>query len=282
MRFVSFQENQRPSFGILNKNGIFDLGLRSDRLQDLITALQTNSLHRIITENRTEQVDFYLGEVEFLPTIPNPEKIICIGVNYAKRNDEYNDGSHLPQYPSVFMRARESLVGHEQNILLPKESNELDYEGEIALVIGKTGHHIKAHEAEQYIAGTTIINEGSVRDWMKHAKFNVTQGKNFTASGSMGPFLVTTDELDPMSELEITTRVNDEIRQNDTTQNLIFDFRYLISYLSTFYILQPGDVISTGTPTGAGIRLNPSVFLTQGDLVEVEVSGIGTLKNQVA
>ena len=282
MRLVSFRENRRPSFGILKKNGVFDLGSRSDHLQDLITALKTNSLHRIITENRTEQVDFYLGEVEFLPTIPNPEKIICIGVNYAKRNDEYNDGSHLPQYPSVFMRARESLVGHEQHILLPKESNELDYEGEIALVIGKTGHHIKAREAEQYIAGTTIINEGSVRDWMRHAKFNVTQGKNFTASGSMGPFLVTTDELDPMSELEITTRVNDEIRQNDTTQNLIFDFRYLISYLSTFYTLQPGDVISTGTPTGAGIRLNPSVFLRQGDLVEVEVSGIGTLKNQVA
>ena len=282
MRFVSFHTGKNTKFGILKEKGVFDLSTRFRDVTDLISAIKTNSLADLAISCGTEEVDFYLREVEFLPPIPNAEKIICIGVNYSNRNDEYKDGSNLPQYPSVFMRARESLVGHKQNIFLPEESKQLDYEGEIGLVIGKTGDHIKSAEAHEYIAGTTIINEGSVRDWMRHAKFNVTQGKNFTASGSMGPCLVTPDELNPMADHEITTRINNEIRQNDTTRNIIFDFRYLVSYLSTFYILKPGDVISTGTPTGSGARLDPPVFLKEGDLIEVEVSGIGTLENQVA
>ena len=222
-----------------------------------------------------------LEEVRYLPTITNPEKIICIGVNYLDRNAEYKDDSELPKYPSVFMRTRESLVGHKEDILDPPESSQLDYEGEIVLIVGKDGRRISMEQAKKHIAGMTIMNEGSIRDYLRHAKFNVTQGKNFAKSGSIGPWMVTADELDPFSSLEIKTKVNGELRQNDNTDNLMFSFEYLVSYLSTFYQLKAGDIIATGTPNGAGARFDPPKYLTAGDVVEVEVSGIGSLKNGV-
>ena len=179
------------------------------------------------------------------------------------------------------MRTRESLVGHEQSLIDPPESEQLDYEGEIVIVVGKEGRRIPKENAHEYVAGLTIMNEGSIRDYLRHAKFNVTQGKNFENSGALGPWLVTPDELDPMSELRVMTRVNGEERQNDTTNSLMFPFRYLLSYLSTFYRLKPGDIIATGTPNGAGARFDPPKYLKQGDIVEVEVPGIGTLSNRV-
>ena len=149
-------------------------------------------------------------------------------------------------------------------------------------VIGKEGLRIPEDKSHEHIAGLTIMNEGSLRDFLRHAKFNVTQGKNFENSGALGPWMVTPDELDPMSELQVMTRVNGEERQNDVTANLMFPFRYLISYLSTFYRLKPGDIIATGTPNGAGARFDPPKYLKDGDVVEVEVPGIGTLHNEVA
>ena len=229
----------------------------------------------------SENNEIPLEEIDFLPTITNPEKIICIGVNYADRNAEYKDGSEPPKYPSVFMRSRESLVGHNQMILDPPESSQLDYEGEIVLIIGKSGRRIPREKASNHIAGMTIMNEGSIRDYLRHAKFNVTQGKNFEASGSLGPWMVTKDEINPISCLEVITRVNGELRQNDTTDSLMFPFDYLISYLSTFYHLKPGDIIATGTPNGAGARFDPPKYLKEGDLVEVEVPGIGVLSNKI-
>jgi 5-carboxymethyl-2-hydroxymuconate isomerase len=234
------------------------------------------------SEVESADADYALGDIEFLPTIPNPEKIICIGVNYANRNAEYKDGSAAPKYPSVFMRTRESLVGHQQPILDPPESDQLDYEGEIVIVVGKEGRRIAEKDAHEYIAGLTIMNEGSLRDFLRHAKFNVTQGKNFENSGALGPWMVTPGELDPMGELRVMTRVNEEERQNDVTSNLMFPFRYLISYLSTFYRLKPGDIIATGTPNGAGARFDPPKYLKDGDRIEVEVPGIGILRNSVA
>ena len=202
-------------------------------------------------------------------------------MNYANRNEEYKDGSAAPKYPSVFMRTRESLVGHEQNIMDPPESEQLDYEGEIVIVIGKEGRRIPEDKAHEHIAGLTIMNEGSVRDYLRHAKFNVTQGKNFANSGSMGPWMVTPDDIYALRDLQVVTRVNGEERQNDVTSNLIFPFRYLINYLSTFYHLKPGDIIATGTPNGAGARFDPPKYLKDGDVVEVEVPGIGVLRNTV-
>lgn len=281
MKFLSFVNNGKRSFGTATDAGLVDLGAMHPELSDLRHAIRADRLADLAAEAVNVGAGIELADVEMLPTIPNPEKIICIGVNYAKRNAEYKDGSEAPQYPSVFMRSRDSLVGHECDIMDPPESDQLDYEGEIVIVIGTEGRRIAQDKAHEHIAGLTIMNEGSVRDYLRHAKFNVTQGKNFEHSGSLGPWLVTPDELDPMSELRIMTRVNGEERQNDTTSNLMFPFRYLISYLSSFYRLQPGDIIATGTPNGAGARFDPPKYLRPGDIVEVEVPGVGILRNTV-
>ncbi len=286
MRFLSFilpnQDGGAAKFGALVDNMVVDLGARHSHLGDLREAIRQQGLTSLAAEAATCTPDYALSEIEYLPPIPNPEKIICVGVNYANRNAEYKDNSNDPDYPSVFMRTRESLVGHEQLILDPPESDQLDYEGEIVLVIGKAGRRIAQADAHLHVAGTTIMNEGSVRDYLRHSKFNVTQGKNFASSGALGPWMVSSDELDPFGELQVITRVNGEERQNDVTSNLMFSFRYLVSYLSTFYHLQPGDVIATGTPNGAGARFDPPKYLKPKDSIEVEVPGIGILHNKVA
>ncbi len=281
MKFLSFIHQGRASFGAVNGAGVIDLGARHRELRDLRAALRADQLGALAAEVSTVSADFALADITYLPPIPNPEKIICIGVNYANRNEEYKDGSEAPKYPSVFMRSRDSLVGHCVPIVDPPESDQLDYEGEIVIVIGRGGRRIDAAQAHHHVAGLTIMNEGSVRDYLRHSKFNVTQGKNFEHSGAMGPWLVSAEELDPMGELRVMTRVNGEERQNDVTTNLMFSFRYLISYLSTFYRLQPGDIIATGTPNGAGARFDPPKYLRPGDVVEVEVPGIGVLSNTV-
>lgn len=281
MRFLSFNHSGKDSYGGIADSGIVDLGERHPETPDLRAVLRTGRLAEFADEVARHPADFSVADVDFLPTIPNPEKIICIGVNYAKRNAEYADGSAPPGYPSVFMRTRESVVGHHQPILRPPESVQLDYEGEIVLVIGKEGRRIPREAAAKHIGGLTLMNEGSVRDWLRHGKFNVTQGKNFERSGSLGPWLVAADELDPMRELRVVTRVNGEERQNDTTANLLFPFDYLVSYLSTFFRLKPGDLIATGTPNGAGARFDPPKYLKHGDLTEVEVRQIGVLSNRI-
>jgi 2-keto-4-pentenoate hydratase/2-oxohepta-3-ene-1,7-dioic acid hydratase in catechol pathway len=279
MKFVSYSKGGAETFGAVVGDGVIDLGRRHEDIPDLRQAIRDDRLDELSAE--ATEADYPLDEVRFLPPIPNPEKIICIGVNYANRNAEYKDGSEAPKYPSVFMRTRESLTGHEQPLMDPPESDQLDYEGEIVIVVGKEGRRIPEDRAHEHVAGLTIMNEGSLRDFLRHAKFNVTQGKNFERSGSLGPWMVTPDELDPMSELQVMTRVNGEERQNDTTASLMFPFRYLISYLSTFYRLKPGDIIATGTPNGAGARFDPPKYLKDGDVVEVEVPGIGILRNRV-
>ena len=285
MKFLSFQTPRGPSFGAVvgtNTDQIVDLGARHPELTDLREAIRRDLLNSLANEAEHATTDCALTDITYLPTIPNAEKIICIGVNYANRNAEYQDNSELPEFPSVFMRSRESLIGHGEDILDPPESDQLDYEGEIVLVIGKAGRRIAQSDAHEHIAGMTIMNEGSVRDWLRHAKFNVTQGKNFANSGSLGPWMVTADELDPMGELQVITTVNGEERQNDVTSNLMFSFRYLIAYLSTFYHLKPGDIVATGTPNGAGARFDPPRYLKPQDSVAVHVPGIGTLSNNIA
>jgi len=281
MKFISFTYENKNSFGIVKEDAVIDLTQYIDGVTDLREAIRKDKLNELSEMASLTETGISLEKVRYLPTITNPEKIICIGVNYLDRNAEYKDDSELPKYPSVFMRTRESLVGHKEDILDPPESSQLDYEGEIVLIVGKDGRRIPMEQAKKHIAGMTIMNEGSIRDYLRHAKFNVTQGKNFANSGSIGPWMVTSDELDPFSSLEIKTKVNGELRQNDNTDNLMFSFEYLVSYLSTFYQLKAGDIIATGTPNGAGARFDPPKYLTAGDIVEVEVSGIGCLKNGV-
>jgi len=294
MRLLSFAVGDYASFGALRGDGgategggvsegdIVDLGrLLGEQYPTLGSVLRAGELHRAMSLGASSKATIALEEIRYLPTVPDPEKIICIGINYGNRNEEYKDGEQAPRYPSVFMRTPGSLVGHLEPILNPRESDQLDYEGEIVLVIGKAGRRIAAADAWQHVAGLSLMNEGSVRDWLRHSKFNVTPGKNFERSGSLGPWLVTADELAADAKLHLTTHVNGELRQDDTTANLIFPFARLIEYLSSFMRLTPGDLIATGTPTGAGARFTPPKYLRGGDLVEVTVPEIGTLRNTV-
>lgn len=283
MQFASFQIEGRVSFGAVVGDGVVDLGRRlAPRFRSLLEVLRAGALQEVMRNAAGVRADYPLASLSLLPPVVGPEKIICVGVNYANRNEEYRDDSSLPKYPSLFMRTPGSFVGHDMPILRPRVSEQFDYEGEIVLVIGREGRHIAHEAALAHVAGVTLCNEGSVRDWLRHGKFNVTQGKNFDASGSLGPFMVTTDEIDWEKPFHLTTRVNGEVRQDDTTANLIFSFADLIAYITTFATLTPGDLIVTGTPTGAGARFDPPKWLKPGDVVEVDSPGIGLLRNTVA
>jgi 2-keto-4-pentenoate hydratase/2-oxohepta-3-ene-1,7-dioic acid hydratase in catechol pathway len=282
VKIASFEIEGRSSFGPVVGDGVVDLGRRlAPRFRSLLDVLRAGAIEEVKAAASGVRADYALAQVELLPPVVSPEKIICIGVNYANRNAEYGS-TEVPKYPSLFMRTPGSLVGHDRKIIRPGASVQFDYEGEIVLVIGRAGRHIAASDALGHIAGLTLCNEGSVRDWMRHGTFNVTQGKNFDASGSLGPWMVTADAIDLTAPLHLVTRINGEIRQDDTTANLIFSFADIIGYLSTFTTLRPGDLIATGTPTGAGARSDPPVWLVPGDVVEIEVPQIGMLRNEVA
>lgn len=280
MRLLTFETSAGVSWGMVTDSGVVDLGAR--RGGTLLDVVRAGEMLSIAESSANLDADFGIDDVCFLPPVHAPEKIACIGVNYANRNAEYRDNSKDPEWPSLFMRTIDSFTGHNQPLWRPPESQQLDYEGEIVIVIGKTGHRIPESEALDYIGGLTIMNEGTLRDWVRHAKFNVTQGKNFVHSGGLGPWIVpNAGQFGRFDDMTVTTRVNAEQRQHDTTANLMFPFSYLIHYLSTFYILKPGDIISTGTPLGAGARFDPPKYLTPGDVVEVEVSGVGLLRNGI-
>lgn len=238
-------------------------------------------LDRLSEFARGTDPSFATDELDFEPCLPEPRKIVCVGVNYHNRNEEYRDGSEAPKFPSLFFRSPTSFTAHGQPLVRPRESDQLDYEGELVIVIGKGGRRIAKQDAAGHIAGLTLMNEGTIRDWVRHAKFNVTQGKNFDGSGAIGPWIVTADEIGAFDSLELQTRVNGEVRQDDGTANLIFPFDDLIAYVSSFMTLEPGDIISTGTPPGAGARLDPPKYLKPGDVVEVSCPTIGTLRNGV-
>jgi 2-keto-4-pentenoate hydratase/2-oxohepta-3-ene-1,7-dioic acid hydratase in catechol pathway len=281
MKLASYNIRGRQSFGAIMGDGLVDLRPRLAKYPTLLDVLRGGAVDEAIRSAKGVRPDFALSEAELLVPVLGGEKILCVGVNYADRNAEYKDNTDQPKYPSLFFRTPGSVVAHEQPIVRPKVSALLDYEGEIVLVIGKAGRHIAKENALSHIAGLTLCNEGSVRDWLRHGKFNVTQGKNFDASGSIGPWMATADAIDFAKPLHLTTKVNGELRQDDTTANLIFPFADLIAYVSTFTTLKPGDMIVSGTPTGAGARFDPPRWLVPGDVVEVEVPEIGVLRNRV-
>jgi 2-keto-4-pentenoate hydratase/2-oxohepta-3-ene-1,7-dioic acid hydratase in catechol pathway len=280
VKLVSFKTGERDSFGIWTDAGIVDLGRR---LQPEIATLQDLVEKDALAKARafeTAPPDLAHGDVCLDKPLLGWGKCFCVGVNYPDRNEEYKDRSGAPEHPSLFVRFPESFVGPDAAILRPPESPQLDYEGEVVLVIGKRGRRIPPAEWRDHVFGYTIGNEGTIRDWLRHGKFNVTQGKNFARSGSLGPWLVPKEDL-PESPMRITTRVNGEIRQNDTTDRMIFSFGRILEYVSTFCTLEPGDIIFTGTPTGAGARFDPPRWLAPGDRLEIEVSGLGTLRNPI-
>ena len=283
MKFASYKVNGTTTYGsVVEENGeVILTNIGKSEGHDLRHWIESDAMNQLKEIAKNTKIRHSEKEIEYLPPILSAEKIACIGVNYANRNAEYKDNSELPKYPSLFLRYLDSFTGHDENLVRPPESNMLDYEGEIVIIIGKGGRRIKEENALDHIAGLTLMNEGTLRDWVRHAKFNVTQGKNFDKSGSIGPWMMTADEVSDYTNLDIQTRVNGEIRQDDNTKRLMFPFAFIISYLSTFMTLKPGDMISTGTPNGAGARFDPPIFLKPSDIVEVEAAGIGILKNGI-
>lgn len=281
MNIVSFETDENTSFGIEKDGAIIDLAGRIDGATVAEDLLIPELQAKAAAIAATADGDVATTDVTLQIPVTNPEKILCIGINYANRNEEYGDLTPMQEYPSMFFRVPGSFVGHNVPIMRPPESEQLDYEGEIAIVIGEGGRRIPRETAESHIAALTCLNEGTIRDWLRHGKHNVTQGKNFDRSGSIGPWMVTADEFTGYGDMAIETRVNGDVRQTDTTASLMFDFAYLVSYVSTIMTLKRGDIISTGTPIGAGARFDPPIWLKPGDVLEVEAAGIGVLRNEI-
>jgi 2-keto-4-pentenoate hydratase/2-oxohepta-3-ene-1,7-dioic acid hydratase in catechol pathway len=279
MRLATVQAGGRRMWGAVVAGGFVDLTATYPAWTGLRQVIEAGALGQVSVEGRAVTHPF--GSFIWDIPVTDPGKIICVGVNFPDRNAEYKDGQEAPPNPSLFIRFPQSFVGHDQPLIRPPESAQLDYEGEIAVVIGKGGRRIAEADALGHIAALTLCNEGTIRDWVRHAKFNVTQGKNWDASGAMGPWLVPFTDPAQILNVGLTTRVNGELRQQDRTGRMIFPVARQIAYISTFTTLAPGDIIVTGTPTGAGARFDPPKWLVPGDVVEVEAEGLGTLRNGV-
>ncbi|WP_170603909.1 fumarylacetoacetate hydrolase family protein [Ruegeria arenilitoris] len=279
MRFASFSVGGHFHYGAVTEDGMIALDDSFPQWPTLLDVVKNNALGELEQAAKSRPTSHKVFQYEMV--LPNASRILCVGVNFPDRNAEYKDGSVQPEYMSLFPRFASGFTGHERPLIRPPESHKLDYEGEVAIVIGKGGRRIAQADAYDHIAALTLCNEGTIRDWVRHAKFNVTQGKNWDRSGALGPWLVPFSNAAQLDEARIQTHVNGELRQDDTLNRMIFPIRREIEYISTFMTLQPGDIIVTGTPTGAGARFDPPRFLKPGDVVEVSVNGIGTLRNTV-
>lgn len=279
MKLLSFRIGGEDSFGALAGKKVVDLKKAlGGRYVDLRAALEAAALPELERAAQSVQGGYSLDEIEFLPVIPNPPKIICLGINFKTHADE-TSGS-LPPKPMTFVRFANSQVGHQQPILLPPESSELDYEGEIAVIIGKRGRRIAKADAYAYIAGYAPYNDGSIRDWQWHST-QWTAGKNFFRTGGFGPWMATRGEIADGATLSLATRLNGVEMQRASSDQMVFSFPELIEYLSQITELEPGDVIVSGTPGGVGAKRQPPVWMKHGDIVEVEVAEIGTLRNPI-
>ena len=280
MKLATYRAASTQHYGAVTDAGMIALDADFPHWPTLFDAVQAGGL--VALGQAAEGRPVTHGDFEFEMVLPNARRILCVGVNFPDRNAEYKDGSEQPKHMSLFPRFASGFTGHDRPLIRPPESHMLDYEGEVAIVIGKAGRRIAQAEAYDHIAALTLCNEGTIRDWVRHAKFNVTQGKNWDNSASMGPWLVPFTDAAQLDAARIITRVNGEVRQDDVLSRMMHPIRREIEYISTFMTLQPGDIIVTGTPTGSGARLDPPQFLKPGDVVEVEVNGIGTLRNTVA
>jgi 2-keto-4-pentenoate hydratase/2-oxohepta-3-ene-1,7-dioic acid hydratase in catechol pathway len=275
MRLLSFVADGKEWFGAVSGDGVVTLNDRVGHanLRDALAAGAMDPMRKAAKEAKPDRK---LADVKFLPVIPRPEKILCAGVNYRAHASEV--GRELPKQPSMFIRFTDTLVGHDGAMIRPNVSDNFDYEGELALVIGKGGRHIAAEDALDHIAGYTILVDGSVRDYQK---FSVTSGKNFPGTGPLGPWLVTTDEIPDPSKLTLTTRLNGKEVQHSPTDLLIYSIPQIIAFCSDFTALSAGDVIATGTPEGVGHSRKPPLWMKPGDTLEVEITGIGTLSARI-
>ena len=279
MKFATFKANETTTWGLIDGDEAIDLGTTlRDRYPDLKSVIASNALHEA-----AEQVGgskrYPLSGVEWLPVIPNPDKILCVGLNYEMHRKE--TGRAEVDNPTIFARFANSQTGHLANIVRPRVSHELDFEGELAIIIGKAGRYISRADAWSHIAGYACYNDGSVRDFQRHTH-QFTPGKNFPDTGAFGPWMMTPDELGELGPLRIQTRVNGQVVQDATFEQMIFDIPRIIEYCSSFTKLETGDVIATGTPGGVGAKRTPPLWLKPGDTVEVEIDRLGTLRNGIA
>ena len=277
MKLASYLVDGKPAFGAVMGDGVITMGHRFEaRYPSIKEVLRQGALEEIHRAAEEGQPDRKLSEIQFLPVIPDPEKIICAGINY--RSHAAETGHALSPKPNMFIRLANGLVAHEQPMIRPSVSTNLDFEGELALIIGKPGRHIKPENALDYVAGYTCFVDGSLRDW---AKYSLTAAKNFPGTGPLGPWMVTADEIPDPTKLTLVTRLNGQEMQRSGTDVLIHTIPELIAYCSDFTPLAPGDIIATGTPDGIGAKRTPPVWMKAGDVLEVEISGIGTLRNRV-
>ncbi|PWE27968.1 2-hydroxyhepta-2,4-diene-1,7-dioate isomerase [Pararhodobacter marinus] len=280
-RIATVEAAGRQHYGLVVEGGFVALSDDFPHWPTLKAVIEAGALGELVAAGTGRAVTHREGDFTYAIPVPDPGKILCVGVNFPDRNAEYKDGSAQPKYMSLFPRFASSFTGHGQPLVRPPENHTLDYEGEVVVVIGRGGRRIAAEDAYDHIAALTLCNEGTIRDWVRHAKFNVTQGKNWDRSGAIGPWLVPFEDSAQLDEARIVTRVNGEVRQDDVLSRMMFPVREEIAYISTFTTLEPGDMIVTGTPTGAGARFDPPKYLKPGDVVEVEVAGIGVLSNGV-
>jgi 2-keto-4-pentenoate hydratase/2-oxohepta-3-ene-1,7-dioic acid hydratase in catechol pathway len=279
MKLMSFAVGDKQTYGVATDDGVIDMGPRiGDTLPKIKAVLDGWALDTVAEAAAGASADYGFDEVEFRPVVPRPGKIVCVGLNYEDHRIE--TGREPSGYPALFPRYADSQVGHNRPMILPRNSDKFDYEGELAVIMGKTSRHISRDHALAHVAGYACYNDGSIRDWQRHTH-QFLPGKNFEATGAFGPWMVTTDEIPDPGNLTLTTRLNGEQMQHANTDQLIFNVPYLISYISSFMPLRPGDVIVTGTPGGVGFKRTPPVYMKDGDVVEVEISGIGTLRNPI-
>ena len=277
MKLASYVADGKRCFGVVAGEGVITLNERlGGRYGSLREALAVGALAEIAKHADGAKPDRKLGEIEWLPAIPDPEKILCAGINY--RSHAAETGRELPKQPSMFIRLANTLTGHEGTMIRPSVSQSFDFEGELAVVIGRGGRHIPVERALDHVAGYTCFVDGSVRDYQK---ISVTSGKNFPATGPLGPWIVTTDEIPDPARLTLSTRLNGTEMQHSGTDMLIHSVPAIIAFCSEFTALSPGDIIATGTPEGVGHRRTPPLWMKAGDVLEVEISGIGVLRTRV-
>jgi 2-keto-4-pentenoate hydratase/2-oxohepta-3-ene-1,7-dioic acid hydratase in catechol pathway len=277
MKLASFSSATNTSYGVVAGDGIVDVGRRiGERFPTLRDAVSGRALDEI-RRHANDAPDLPLSAVKLLPPIPNPDKIVCVGLNYKEHAAEA--GAAIPEFPMLFVRLTNTLAAHDSPMIRPKLSGDFDYEAELVIVMAKGGRHIAKAAALDHVLGYSCFNDGSIRDFQ--FKHSLAAGKNFPATGGFGPWIVTRDEIPDPSALTISTRVNGKEVQRSGIDDLIFDVPSIIAYVSGFTPLEPGDVIATGTPSGVGFARKPPLWLKAGDVVEVEISGIGVLRNPV-
>lgn len=279
MALITFKAEDRISYGLIREDGVFDLGRRIGAvLPDLKSFMTAQGLGLLGEVPKANTTDYATGEFTYCPVIPNPAKILCVGLNYEEHRRE--TGRPESQYPAIFTRFADTLIGHGEPVLLPVNSSSLDYEGELAVIIGKAGFRVSEEDALDLVGGYSVFNDTTLRDWQRHTH-QFTPGKNFPNSGAFGPALITPEEAGALESKTIKTQLNGVTMQSATLGDMIFSVSRIISYLSGFTRLAPGDVIATGTPGGVGFKRDPQIFMKDGDRVEVTVEGIGTLINPV-